>query len=212
MTGMALPTAGSKYAPHPWRGALHFLLILVTIGAMALVTGQVAIASLHPAGQGSIGAVNVVAGESCDAENSSVLSCVASDYASGKSVAMAFSIRNNGPIVMTVESVQPIGADLVPLIALYPALPADDQVVSWTNSRPFEPVEVAAGEEKTILMIGTMSDDCETVGANWMADGGLIVDHALMTVRWGLVGSYISLPFVSALEVHIPHDGACSGT
>ncbi len=210
MTELALPTAGSRRSSRSWRRARGLLLILLTVSVLALVAGQVVIASIHPAGQGSFSAVNVVGGDTCE-DPVEAFDCVVSDYAPGKSAAMAFSIRNNGPIGMTVEAVQPIGADLVPLVALYPALPASGQLVSWTDTQPFEPIEVAAGGEAIILMTGSMSSDCETVGANWMVDGGLIIDHALLTVRWGLLGSEINLPFVSAMEVRIPHDGACSG-
>ena len=210
MTELALPTAGSRRAPRPWRRARRSLLVLASLGALALVAGQVAIASIHPAGQGSFSAVNVVGGDACG-DPVEAFNCVVADYAPGKSAALAFSVRNNGPIGMTVEAVQPIGADLVPLVALYPALPANGHVVSWTDTRPFEPMEVAPGSEAIIVMAGAMSADCATVGANWTAGSGLIIDHALLTVRWGLVGSEINLPFVSAMEVRIPHDGACSG-
>jgi hypothetical protein len=212
MTELALPAAGSTPASHPWRRARRALLVLALLGVLALVGGQVAIVSIHPAAQGSFSAVNVVGGAMCGDPMMDSASCVVSDYAPGKSAALAFSIRNDGPIGMTVEAVQPIGADLVPLVALYPALPASGQLVSWTDTRPFEPIEVSPGGEAIILMIGSMSTDCETVGVNWMVDGGLIIDHALLTVRWGLIGSEITLPFVSAMEVRIPQAGACSGT
>lgn len=211
MTELALPAAGSGHASRSWRRALRALLLLAIIGVLALVAGQVAIASIHPAGMGSFGAVNVVGGESCGSGDPVGVSCVVSDYAPGKSAALAFSIRNTGPIGMTVEAVEPIGADLVPLVALYPALPANAHLVSWADTRPFEPIEVAPGGEAIIVMAGAMSADCETVGANWSVDGGLIIDHALLTVRWGLIGSEINLPFVSSMEVRIPHDGACPG-
>jgi hypothetical protein len=197
----------SRRRINPLRIGVATILLV----ALLLVAGQLAIASIHPAGMGSVGAVNIVGGETCDDGSAGVSDCVVSDYAPGKAAALAFSIRNNGPITMTVDSVDPIGADLVPLVAFYPALPSDGQIISWTDTRPFTPIEIRAGEDAAILMIGFMSDDCETVAANWTADSGLIIDHALLTVRWGLVGSTVNLPFLSAMEVRIPHGGACAG-
>lgn len=211
MSGLAVPATDHRAYASRWRGPGLILLAMVPIAVLLLVGAQGLLLWVHPASQGSISAVYGTPDDTCVAGDPPSATCVVYDYAPGKRAGLAFSVRNDGPIAMTVERVEPIGAELVPLVALYPALPMDQHLLSFDETRPFQPVEVQPGDEAEILLVGEMSGDCADVAPNWSPDSGLIIDHANLTVRWGLIPSSVTLPLGSALEVRIPHSGACPG-
>jgi len=136
--------------------------------------------------------------------------CSEVPFAPGGLVGTGFSVRNNGPLPLTIVSVASVGTESPAMLAqLDPVLPPVGQMFLPDRSRPFAPIELAAGEEATIYLVGKIRG-CDAVRGNWGAGTGVRFTVARITVRWLLLSTVVELPLRDQLQVDAPAEGRCS--
>lgn len=122
---------------------------------------------------------------------------------------MGFSVRNTGPLPMTVLSVASLGSESSSTLAeLHPVLPPVAATFAIDRNRPYAPIEVAAGEEATIYFIGRIRA-CDVVRGHWSPGVGMRFDLARITVRWLLMSTEIEIPLRNVLLFDAPAQGQC---
>jgi hypothetical protein len=124
-------------------------------------------------------------------------------FRAGAPVGIGFTVFNDAPVSMTIESVQSIGLEGTALAVLLPELLDVDFLFGADAGRPFEPVELAPNSERAIQLVGTYID-CQTLFENFSADNAIVVTHALMRVRWLLTETDVEIPLHQVLEQTSP--------
>jgi hypothetical protein len=190
----------------PLRTAALSAVLLIA----ALVVAQVAFLRMPPVTHGSMSWALAPAGDCPRSETSDPsLRCSRVDFAPGAPVGVGFSVRNDGPVPLTIVSVASIGAESsTTLAALQPALSPIGQPLAIERLRPFAPVEIAAGDEVMIFLVGQIRP-CEAVRGHWFPGTSMGFSAARITVRWLLVGTEVEMPLRIVLWIDAPVEAGC---
>jgi len=181
------------------------LAVLLLIGV--LIAGQVALLGWYPVSQGSFGASLGSDVGGCD--GGARLDCTFVPFEPGHEIGIAFSVRNGGPIPITVEAVDPFGTDVpLALMTLEPRLPADPNIIGVEGSRPFAPITIDPGQEAALVLVGKVAE-CATVAGHWLPGSSMIVDQASFTARIGLLTRHETVKLQRSMEVGAPAEGDC---
>jgi len=188
------------------RIALGILAALL----VAVVAAQIVLLRTHPVAHGSISWSSDPSGKCPQfqpAETTARCSEVA--FAPGEAVGVGFSVRNTSPLSMTVMSVASVGSESPTMLAeLHPALLPVGAPLAIDRMRAFAPIDLAAGEEATIYLVGHVRS-CDAVRGHWGPGTGVRFDVARVTVRWLLASSVVEMPLRDVLQIDAPAQGQC---
>jgi hypothetical protein len=110
---------------------------------------------------------------------------------------------------MTLVSVASLGTESAIMLAeLHPVLSPLGAMYAIDETRPFVPIELAAGEEATIQLVGRIRD-CDAVRDYWMPGTGVRFETARLTIRWLLMSTEVEMPLRQVLQVDAPAQGQC---
>jgi hypothetical protein len=138
------------------------------------------------------------------------MTCAARSREPGARVAIGFSVRNDGPVPMTITEVESLGRGSdITLATLDPALPPAGELFVVDGPQPFEPITVAPGGEATIQLEGAIRG-CDAVAGHWLPGGGIVFDRVPLTVRWLVLSTKVDLFLPHAIEVQAPAEGECA--
>jgi hypothetical protein len=154
------------------------------------------------------GSASAVIGEAIDCDPVDIgpdetAGCWQVPFRAGAPVGIGFTVHNDAPVSMTIESVRSIGLEGTALAVLRPELLGVDFLFGADAGRPFEPVEVAPNSERAIQLVGTYID-CKTLFENFSPDNAIVVTHASMRVRWLLTETDVNIPLHQVLEQTSP--------
>jgi hypothetical protein len=193
------------------------IVVMLLVGA---ASAQIALLLAHPVARGSISwsfpsALTIerpshVVGKCRGFEPTSTTSlCTEVAFAPGAPVGVGFSVRNNGPLPVTVVSVASLGAESPIMLAeLHPVLSPVGATFAIDETRPFEPIEIAPGKDVTIVLTGRIRA-CDAVRGHW--DPGVTMgwERVRLTVRWLLVSSEVDMPLQQTLQIGAPAESQC---
>jgi hypothetical protein len=147
----------------PW---LAWLIGGLVVAALALWIGSwIWMTTSPPIRRGSVTAV-IGQAEACNPSefgSDETVDCQRVLFKAGAPVGIGFTVRNDGPVAVTVVSVEPIGFELTGPAVLHPEL-IDGHFFGADAGRPFEPVEVASGAQQAIQLVGTFMDCLRVAG------------------------------------------------
>ena len=180
------------------------VLAIAVIGIVVFLVGQVLVSEFPPVRAGSFSAVLGDVGPCSGIESDEGSSdCYVASFAEGREVGIGFTVRNDGPIGMTILAIEVIREGVSTPAVLEPRLIAEDEGFGLTEGVPFAPVDVPAGGELGIQFVGAFGD-CETVAEQYVPGSGLSVSEAFMTVRWGIFTTEVQVPLTTALALSAP--------
>jgi hypothetical protein len=184
------------------------MLALLVVGVAAL---QIAMLRSAPVSHGST-SWTFDAAKKCkplSATDPTTVRCSEVAFAPGAAVGIGFSVRNDGPLPMTIVSVADLGAEsAITLAELHPVVSPAGVMPTIDGSRPFTSIDLAPGEQATIYLLGRMRA-CDAVRGYWGAGGGLQFDYARITARWLLLSTEVKVPLRDVLQIDSPADGQC---
>lgn len=195
----------------PWWDRVFVVLIAMGVAALLVALGlNVWITNNPPVSKGAfVGALGNA--EDCDPMefgSDASLICYEVPFDEGAGVGIGFTVRNTAPIPMTILSIDPLEAPFQTPAYLHPELLETLYIFGLDIGRPFEPIEVAPGEELPIQLVGTYRA-CEAVAQEYIPGSALILDHAHMRVRWAFFETEVDVPFGATLS--LPAPDACPG-
>jgi hypothetical protein len=198
----------------PKRPRARWLAVGVALLAVAGVSAQVSLVHGHPLGQGSISS-SLGLGTSCRGfePTPTMARCNEVAFAPGSAVGLGFSVRNNGPVPLTIAAVKGLGSESpIALAELNPVLPPAGGPGAGTfaldGARPFQPIDLAPGQDAAIQFVGRMRS-CDAVRGHWSPGVGMRFDSARLTIRVLAMSSEIEVPLQQALQINSPAAGAC---
>ena len=197
----------------PKRPRARWLAVGVVLLAVAGVSAQVSLVRGHPLGQGSISS-SLGLGSSCSGfePTATMARCNEVAFVPGSAVGLGFSVRNNGPVPLTIVAVKELGSESAALAGLNPVLPPAGGPGAVTFAiegvRPFQPIDLAPGQDAAIQFVGRMRS-CDAVRGHWSPGVGMRFDSARLTVRVMAMTSEIEVPLQQALQINSPAAGAC---
>lgn len=174
------------------------------------LTVQTALLWAEPIAQGSVSASLGLSGE-CPGftPTDETPICRGVAFSPGGFVGTGFSVRNTGPVPLTVVSVRGSGIESEHMLAeMHAVLPPDGELFSTDEMRPFEPVVIGPGEEATIQMVGQVRS-CEAVQGYYTPGSALGTTSVRLKVRWLLASKDVDLPLQQAVFVYAPTDVGC---
>jgi hypothetical protein len=184
------------------------LLALLVVGVAAL---QIALLRSQPVSHGSTSWSSDPA-RKCRplAATDPTVRCSEVAFSPGAPVGIGFSVRNDGPLPVTVVSVASPGAESPIMLAeLHPVVPPAGTMFTIDESRAFTSIDLAAGEQATIYLVGRMRS-CDAVRGYWAPGTGLQFDVARITVRWLLFSTEVQVPLRDVLQIDSPAEGQCA--
>ena len=198
----------------PKRRWALWLAVGVVLVAVAGVSAQVSLVQGHPLGQGSTSS-SFGLGSSCGGfePTATMARCNEVAFVPGSAVGLGFSVRNNGPVALTIVAVKGLGNESpMTLAELNPVLPPaggpGDVTFAFDGARPFQPIDLAPGQDAAIQFVGRMRT-CDAVHGHWSPGVGMRFDRARLTVRVLAMSSEIEVPLQQALQIDSPAAGAC---
>jgi hypothetical protein len=198
----------------PQRLGARWLAVGVVVLAVAGVSAQVSLVRSHPLGQGSISS-SLGLGSSCRGfePTAAMARCNEVAFVPGSAVGLGFSVRNNGPVPLTIVAVKGLGSESpITLAELDPVLPPAGGPGAVTfaldGARPFQPIDLAPGQDAAIQFVGRMRS-CDAVRGHWSPGVGMRFDSARLTVRVLAMSSEIEVPLQQALQIISPAAGTC---
>ena len=133
-------------------------------------------------------------------------------FVPGSAVGLGFSVRNNGPVPLTIVAVKGLGSESAALAELNPVLPPAGgpgaSTFALEGARPFQTIDLAPGQDAAIEFVGRMRS-CDAVRGHWSPGVGMRFDSARLTVRVLAMSSEIEVPLQQALQISSPATGAC---
>jgi hypothetical protein len=187
----------------PW---LRWVIRAIVVAVAAFAVSWLWLSFLPPVQAGSVWAV-IGEASGCPpvdiGQDDETVSCHQVAFQEGAPVGIGFTVRNTGPLAVTIESVEPIGLEPTALAVLQPQLITTDYLFGADAGRPFDPVEVAPNREEAIQLVGTFVD-CRTAASNYVPDSGTIATQVRMRVRWFLTEAHVTVPLSQALELMAP--------
>jgi hypothetical protein len=177
---------------------------VVIIGILAFIALQAWVSVRAPVHAGGFSAIlgetepctDIVIGDDPSA-------CSTVPFEEGREVGIGFTVVNDAPIAMTILDVEVIHDEVLTPAQLEPQLTGEETIFGLGEGVPFEPVEVPAGGERAIQFVGTYGD-CESVARHYEPGGGLVVETAFLTVRWGMFQTDVEVPLMTALLLTTP--------
>ena len=197
----------------PKRPGARWLAVGVVLLAVAGVSSQVFLVRGHPLGQGSISS-SLGLGSSCRGfePTPTMARCNEVAVVPGSAVGLGFSVRNNGPVPLTIVAVKGLGGESAALAELNPVLPPAGGpgagTFAFEGVRPFQPIDLAPGQDAAIQFVGQMRS-CDGVRGHWSPGIGMRFESARLTVRVLAMSSEIAVPLQQALQINSPAAGAC---
>jgi hypothetical protein len=133
-------------------------------------------------------------------------------FVPGSAVGLGFSVRNNGPVPLTIVAVKGLGSESAALAELNPVLPPAGGPGAGTfaldGGRPFQPIDLAPGQDAAIQFVGQMRS-CDAVRGHWSPGIGMRFESARLTIRVLAMSSEIEVPLQQALQINSPAAGTC---
>jgi len=197
----------------PKRPRARWIAVGVVLLAVAGVSAQVSLVRGHPLGQGSMSS-SLGLGSSCSGfkPTATMARCNEVAFVPGSAVGLGFSVRNNGPVPLTIVAVKGLGSESAALAELTPVLPPAGGpgavTFAFDGVRPFQPIDLAPGQDAAIQFVGQMRS-CDAVRGHWSPGGGMRFESARLTVRVLAMSSEIDVPLQQALQINSPAAGAC---
>ena len=192
----------------------RWLVVGVVLVAIAGMSAQVWLVRGHPIGQGSVSS-SLGLGTTCRGftPTATTSRCNEVAFAPGGLVALGFSVRNTGPVPLTIVSVKSLGSDSPIMLAeLDPVLPPAGGpgavTFAFDRTRPFQSIDLAPGQDAPIQFLGRMRS-CDAVRGYWSAGGALRFDTARVTVRVLAMSTEMEVPLQQALQIGSPAAGVC---
>jgi hypothetical protein len=136
------------------------------------------------------------------------VTCHEAPFSEGAPVGVALTIRNDGPIPMTILAISSFGRDVRTTATLDAELLADGSTFGIGAGRPFEPITIDPGAELPVQLVGTFVS-CQEAAAYYMPGSAIIVTQLDMTVRWLYTEQQVMLPLREVLALDAPEAGAC---
>jgi hypothetical protein len=192
------------------RSAFGIIAVLL----VAVVAAQIVLLRAHPVAHGSTAWSSGASGKCPQFDPETTARCTVVTFAPGDSVGFGFSVRNTGPLLMTVMSVASIGSESPSMLAeLHPVLapvgaPLAIDPLATDNVRPFAPIDLAPGDEAMIYLVGHMRA-CDAVRGHWGPGTGVRFDLARITIRYLLASTVVEMPLRDVLQIDAPADGQC---
>jgi len=196
----------------PEGAPARWLVVGVVLLAVAGVTAQVYLVRGHPLGQGSISS-SLGLGSSCSGfkPTPTMVRCNEVAFVPGSAVGLGFSVRNNGPVPLTIVAVKGLGSESAALAELDAVLPPAGgpgaSTFAFQGVRPFQQIELAPGQDAPIQFVGRMRS-CDAVRA-WSPGIGMRFESARLTVRVFAMTTETEVPLQQALQIISPAAGAC---
>ena len=197
----------------PKRPRARWLAVGLVLLAVAGVSAQLSLVRGHPLGQGSISS-SLGLGSSCTGSKptATMARCNEVAFVPGSAVGLGFSVRNNGPVPLTIVAVKGLGSESAALAELNPVLPPAGgpgaSTFALEGARPFQTIDLAPGQDAAIEFVGRMRS-CDAVRGHWSPGVGMRFDSARLTVRVLAMSTEIEVPLQQALQVNSPAAGAC---
>ena len=191
-------------------------LSLVVAGMTALVgvstvATQVALLWTHPIGHGSTSWSRDSLNRCRQFEATDpTIRCSEVAFAPRAPVGIGFSLRNTGPLPLTIVAVGSVGSEESnSLVEMQPGVPVDDPATFTVPvTRRFAPIDMVAGQEARIDLVGQMRT-CDAVRGHWSPGTSMRVDVARITVRWLFLTRDVEMPLRDVLQIDAPADGQC---
>jgi hypothetical protein len=211
MTTVDIPVAADMprdvRAPHPSRWWLVAAVALAgaLIAGLAFQTWFVAVAPLtHGSMSGVLGDARACAEPYAD----ETVTCYEAPFSAGAAVGVALTIRNDGPIPMTILAIGSFGRDISTTATLDAELLAEGSTFGIGAGRPFEPTTIEPGAELPVQLVGNFVG-CREAAAHYMPGSAIIVTQLNLTVRWLYTEQQVVLPLREVLALDAPEAGAC---
>jgi hypothetical protein len=211
MTTVDIPVAAESpqdvRAPHPSR----WWLVAVVALASALISGialQSWFVAVAPLTHGSMSGVFGDTRPCAEPYGDETVTCNEAPFSAGAAVGVALTIRNDGPIPMTILAISSFGRDVRTTAILDPELLADGSTFGIGAGRPFEPITIDPAAEVPVQLVGTFVS-CQEAAAHYMPGSAIIVTQLNLTVRWLYTEQQIVLPLREVLALDAPEAGAC---
>jgi hypothetical protein len=207
------PAEDSARMGIPKRRWALWLAVGVVPLAVAGLSAQLSLVQGHPLGQGSTSS-SFGLGSSCRGftPTPTVTRCNEVAFVPGSAVGLGFSVRNNGPVPLTIVAVKGLGKESAALAELDPGLPPAggpwDLTFAFDGARPFQPIDLAPGQDAAIQFVGRIRS-CDAVRGHWGPGVGMRFESARLTVRVLAMSSEIEVPLQQALQIISPAAGAC---
>jgi hypothetical protein len=204
---MGTPGTGPGGSGPRGKWIIAVILMLLLAGTATL---QIALVQMHPVSHGSTSWSSDTSSK-CQQLSATdpIVRCSEFAFAPGATVGIGFSVRNNSALPMTVVSVASVGTESPAMLAqLDPVLPLIGTVFAIDRTRPFTPIELRAGEDATIYLIGRIRA-CDAVRGTSRPGTGVRFTVARVTVRWLLLTTEVELPLRDQLQVDAPAEGQC---
>lgn len=196
------------------RPRRRWFAVGVVLLAVAGVSAQVSLVRGHPLGQGSVSS-SLGLGSSCRGfePTATMARCNEVAFVPGSAVGLGFSVRNNGPVPLTIIAVKGLGSESSAALAeLVPVLPPPGGPGAVTfaldGTRPFQPIDLAPGQDAAIQFVGRMRS-CDAVRGHWSPGTGMRFTIARLTVRVLAMSSEIEVPLQQGLQIISPAAGVC---
>lgn len=187
------------------RSAFGIIAVLL----VAVVAAQIVLIRTHPVAHGSTSWSSGASGKCPQFDPETTARCTEVTFTPGEAVGFGFSVRNTSPLAMTVMSVASVGSESPSMLAeLHPALPPVGAPFTIDRVRPFAPIDLAAGEEAMIYLVGRIRS-CDAVRGHWGLGTGMRFDVARITVRWLLASTVVEMPLRDVLQIDAPAQGQC---
>jgi hypothetical protein len=202
-------------------------LVIFAIGIVAaVVVADLGASSFIEIGHGSAGVVPqtdglqlLPAGPDCEAllEDPEEPCPRRYAYRPGQSLVAWISVRNNGPVPVTVRGVSRAWldqyVDIAPLGAPMAGLDGGDgfqSIGDEISGTAFEPVVLDPGDERLVGVEFRTTDDSEDACARWI--DGAAVQWAAMPIAWHwlFIGHETELAFAEPIDFMAPTDRDCA--
>ncbi|MEA2651134.1 MAG: hypothetical protein QOI85_855 [Chloroflexota bacterium] len=211
MTTVEIPAAAESpqdvRARHPSRWWL--VLVVALAGALTIwLAFQSWLVAVAPVAHGSM---SVVLGDTrpcVEPYGDDTVTCYEATFAEGAPVGVGITIRNDGPIPMTILAITSFGRNVRTTATLDPELLADGSTFGIGAGRPFEPITIDPAAEVPVQLVGTFVS-CQEAAAHYMPGSAIIVTQLDLTVRWLYTQQQIVLPLREVLALDAPEAGAC---
>ena len=136
------------------------------------------------------------------------VTCREALFAEGAPVGVALTIRNDGPIPLTILAIDSFGRDIATTATLDPQLLADETTFGIGEGRRFSPITIEPGAERPVQLVGAFIG-CELAAAHYMPGSAVVLTDLDLTIRWLVGEQRVQVPLREVLALRAPEAGAC---
>ncbi len=184
---------------------------VVALAVAGAVSFQIALLWIHPITDGGISWAPY--GNCSDFNHQgTTVDCAEAPFDPGAPVAIGWSVRNAGPVSLTIAAAEDLRVPSEHTIAkLHAVFPWKGDLFSLneTQTRPFESITLAPGQQADIEFLGNFQS-CEAVQGYAGPGTAVIFDRVRLTVRWLLFSRQVEVPMRRVLKVDAPAEGQCA--